>query len=337
MRRFIESAKFRLGGNIASRIKRYDAVISNLRDAKTSAPKDMLVYLELYEHCFCCAKKRQQIFRFVPDMLGGSNLIKLMKLDWTNMIQRMCETLRTEDGKLQIKNIMLPVTQPKDITHLFRNAIFDTLTPYILEGAINDGDLSNLISELTNEGPYEYKQVALASDDIVIDAGSCMGEFSALASVKGCKVYAFEPVPEIVQEYLSKTAEWNKNIEIIEFGLSDKESELTLTVIDELGSSSGFIVREQAGTDIVINTITLDDFVCKNNLPRVDFIKADIEGAERLMLKGAKNVLRDFAPKLAICDYHLPDDPQVLRDLILDANPNYVIEHKYKKIFAYVP
>jgi len=52
---------------------------------------------------------------------------------------------------------------------------------------------------------------------------------------------------------------------------------------------------------------------------------------------GAKRVLKEFAPKIAICTYHLPDDPQVLRELILDANPNYVIVERWKKMYAYVP
>jgi hypothetical protein len=88
---------------------------------------------------------------------------------------------------------------------------------------------------------------------------------------------------------------------------------------------------------VTVPTIPLDLFVRQNSLPRVDFIKADIEGAERLMLEGAKEVLRDFSPKLAICTYHRRDDPETLRDLILCANPNYVIENKFRKLYAHVP
>ena len=81
----------------------------------------------------------------------------------------------------------------------------------------------------------------------------------------------------------------------------------------------------------------MDAYVEKNNIPRVDFIKADIEGAERYMLRGSMKVLERFAPKLAICTYHLPDDPKVLRETILEANPNYVISEQFKKMYAYVP
>lgn len=55
------------------------------------------------------------------------------------------------------------------------------------------------------------------------------------------------------------------------------------------------------------------------------------------MLKGAVNVLRDFAPKLSICTYHLPDDKMVLEQIVKDANPDYIIEHDYKKMYCYVP
>ena len=86
-----------------------------------------------------------------------------------------------------------------------------------------------------------------------------------------------------------------------------------------------------------VKTTRLDDFVRENNLPRVDFIKADIEGFERHMLAGAQDTLARFAPKLALCTYHLPDDPQVMAELILKANPKYNIVQKRMKRFASVP
>jgi hypothetical protein len=62
----------------------------------------------------------------------------------------------------------------------------------------------------------------------------------------------------------------------------------------------------------------------------------DIKGAERDMLRGATNVLKTFAPKLAICTYHLPDDPEVLEQIIKEANPKYKVVHIRKKLFAAV-
>ena len=43
-------------------------------------------------------------------------------------------------------------------------------------------------------------------------------------------------------------------------------------------------------------------------LPIFDFIKMDIEGAERVALAGATQTLRRFRPRLAISVYHRVDD-----------------------------
>jgi len=194
------------------------------------------------------------------------------------------------------------------------------------------------------EGPQEYKSAKLKTNDIVIDAGANVGIFSAFASNKCCadnecgRVYAFEPVPENIK-ILEQTAALNKGIVMMPYALSDTSS-VTDIYLDSKGISTHTIIRElsqKSMNKIQIQTTTLDHFVHQNNIPRIDFIKSDIEGAERYMLMGAKQVLKDFAPKLAICTYHLPDDPKVLRELILDANPNYVIEERWKKMYAHVP
>ena len=85
-----------------------------------------------------------------------------------------------------------------------------------------------------------------------------------------------------------------------------------------------------------IETITLDDFVQEQKLDRVDFIKSDIEGFERYMLQGAQETLKNFAPKLALCTYHLPNDPEVMSDLIMRANPKYNVVQGKKKLYASV-
>jgi hypothetical protein len=85
-----------------------------------------------------------------------------------------------------------------------------------------------------------------------------------------------------------------------------------------------------------ISITTLDRFVEENKLERVDFIKADIEGAERDMLRGSSHVLKTFAPKLAICTYHLLDDPEVLEKIIKEANPAYTVKYLRHKLFAAV-
>jgi hypothetical protein len=108
---------------------------------------------------------------------------------------------------------------------------------------------------------------------------------------------------------------------------------------DNSGESNSLLIRAHAYTHKTerVKIYALDTFVKEAGLARVDFIKADIEGAERDMLRGAAATLRDFAPKLALCTYHLLDDPEVLEHLILEANPRYKVVQFRKKLYAAVP
>ena len=116
--------------------------------------------------------------------------------------------------------------------------------------------------------------------------------------------------------------------------MGDRECELDIWINKENSGGNSTLNTGNASEKITLTT--LDKFVEDRKLERVDFIKADIEGAERDMLRGACNTLKTFAPKLAICTYHLPDDPEVLENIILKANPDYTVVHTRHKLFAAV-
>ena len=213
----------------------------------------------------------------------------------------------------------------------------DTLFVHCVHNDDYDYLLIDELDKILPEGAYSYKKndfdVTVKESDVVIDAGAWIGDFSAYASVKGANVFAFEPSKDAF-EYLKQTKELNNNIEILEKGLGDKSGSFYLSNI-EGNSVANQIVNTTNNTE-KIEVTTIDEFVKEYNLKRVDFIKADIEGFERYMLIGAKETLKRFAPKLTICTYHLPDDPEVLSKIILDANPNYTIVQKKKKLYAMV-
>jgi FkbM family methyltransferase len=201
-----------------------------------------------------------------------------------------------------------------------------------------DRSVVDFVDQYMGEGPYGYKDgsfdVTIKKDDIVIDAGAWIGDFSAYAISKGAMAYAFEPVKANF-DLLCQTKKLNTGvIHPIQKGLSNSECELEISIDKENSGANSILLQGEEYEKIFITT--LDKFVEENNLERVDFIKADIEGAERDMLKGATNVLKTFAPKLAICTYHFPDDPEVLEKIIIDANPKYTVVHLRHKLFATV-
>ena len=61
---------------------------------------------------------------------------------------------------------------------------------------------------------------------------------------------------------------------------------------------------------------TIDKLVSELKLSKVDFIKMDIEGAERQALSGARQTIATYKPRLAIATEHLRDDPEQIPLLV---------------------
>lgn len=222
---------------------------------------------------------------------------------------------------------------------IFGAVFCDVLLSYML------GDsMAEIARGINPEGEYEWDGVRLEPGDVVMDCGANMGFFSAIAANKGCQPHAFEPSQYIRDKYLSKNAAFNGDFSVLPYALSDKKETLKFLVdrqnigasirADEAKESS---LASAGESDFeTVEATTLDEFVAENKIPRVDFIKADIEGSERMMLRGARNILKEFAPKLSICTYHLPDDPVVLEAIIREAQPRYTVVQGDHKLYAYV-
>ena len=59
-------------------------------------------------------------------------------------------------------------------------------------------------------------------------------------------------------------------------------------------------IRE-AEQELQVPTTTLDTFISKNSIKKVDLLKIDVERAEPMVLQGARNVIRRDKP-LVICE-----------------------------------
>jgi FkbM family methyltransferase len=190
-----------------------------------------------------------------------------------------------------------------------------------------------------DEGPYEWGSVRVAPGDIVFDCGANFGVFSLLAAYRGGDVFAFEPIQEarnILKQTLALNPSLADQVHIVPYALGAKEGTAEFTILADtlIGSS---MVLSQIGRKIRVPMTTVDAFAETEGIDVVDFVKADIEGAERQMLIGAASILRRCAPKIAICKYHLADDGVVLAELLREANPRYMLNERWKKIYGYVP
>ncbi|MFP4514867.1 MAG: FkbM family methyltransferase [Parcubacteria group bacterium] len=188
------------------------------------------------------------------------------------------------------------------------------------------------------EGPYELKECKIQKGDFVIDAGANMGLFSILASDKvggNGKIFAFEPI-EKTNNIFAKNLKINnvKNCKNYKYALGNAKKKIPFFISNNKLDAASMFKNKKIAKKELIEQIRLDDFIKDNNIEKVDFIKADIEGAERYFLEGAKETIKRFKPKISICTYHFEDDKEVLSKFLKDNVPEYKIEYKYKKLYA---
>jgi len=181
-------------------------------------------------------------------------------------------------------------------------------------------------------GKYSIPECHVKAGDVVFDVGAHFGFFSYYAVQNGAKeVYAFEPNPYVF-EILKKNAElWSERIKPNQLALSSQNGEVVLFIPDNILSGWATVLQNRLNNykkSVKVKTTTIDEFVKDNEIERVDFIKIDTEGAEREIIKGAKETIREFKPKMAIAAYHLPDDKKVIPELVLSIRDDY----KYKLV-----
>lgn len=192
-----------------------------------------------------------------------------------------------------------------------------------------------------SEGCYENFECKLEKGDYVIDAGANIGLFSIVASKivsDNGKIFAFEPMDEITN-ILKENIEKNncKNIVTEKKLLGEKRDTVEFYYnLEKNYNASSSVIKGEGDSVLKLEQITLDDYVELNKIERVDFIKADIEGSERNLLKGAENTIKKFSPKLSIRTYHLPDDKEVLFKIVKDFNPKYNIVLHKKTLYAWI-
>jgi FkbM family methyltransferase len=137
------------------------------------------------------------------------------------------------------------------------------------------------------------------------DVGANVGLFSVLAArrLRNGKVFSFEPC-EWTYQRLARNVQLNglSNVCAVQTALGDFVGEAVLKVnvkgkdgLNTLGKATHSQCEIVAEETVAITT--LDEFMLTAKIPNVDLIKADIEGGELSLFRGATNLLkREDAP-----------------------------------------
>lgn len=159
---------------------------------------------------------------------------------------------------------------------------------------------------------FEPDEIAIVkrlvkAGDVFFDIGASIGVYTFIASrLVGYTgtVHAFEPA-SYAYEVLLKNIELNgiTNVVANQLGVSDRsgEAELLLNLDSGLTGLGRTGRGHITGTEIV-QTTTLDEYVKRNRVRRVDFLKVDVEGFEGHVFRGGRGLIEDNHNLTVLCE-----------------------------------
>jgi hypothetical protein len=150
---------------------------------------------------------------------------------------------------------------------------------------------NGLLTEQDADSPHRYEtnDYKVEAGDVIVDIGSAEGIWALTYVENAKKIYLFECQEHWIQALLKTFEPWKNKVEIIKKYVSN--------------STKG-------------NEITLDDFLQGKE---IDFIKADIEGAEIRFLEGAAKTISNTGNlRLLICTYHKQDDAEKIKGILIE-------------------
>lgn len=227
-----------------------------------------------------------------------------------------------------------------------------------IHARFQDGELlEGVLNEMLDDKVYEHKSANVSKGDVVMDVGSHLGVFARYAFHRGAaRVVAYEPEPRnlaclkqtfakeirdgsyvLVEAAVSGSAGRIKLLQHVNSSMNrtlESDVEPGLRDWEKKVFTPWAAVGAQLQT-IEVPTVTIDESLQRLGIAQVDFVKMDIEGAERYALAGAQTLLHHVRPRMVLCVYHRPDDPEVLRELVFKAQPGYTMARVGKQQFYF--
>lgn len=170
-------------------------------------------------------------------------------------------------------------------TKIYLNKKNGYVDQYIFENGIYEKDI---IDDL---------RLALSPEKTLLDIGSNIGQHSLLLAPYCKKIFAFEPVPHIYEEFCnSVTANGYKNVEVQNYAVGEKEETKSISFFDQNTGASSLIENKNANRQIKVMVNRLENLLPKNQ--KFDVVKMDVEGYEAIVILGNKEIFAENKPTI---------------------------------------
>ena len=119
------------------------------------------------------------------------------------------------------------------------------------------------------------------------------------------KVYAVEPVP-VIFSILKRNVGKRKNVELLNYALGEEERAIemandSVAAVGYFGTGRNFVSEGELSKDAVRFTAQMRrGSELFKNVEKIDFIKCDIEGYERVVLPELRPLIEKFHPTVLV-------------------------------------
>ena len=185
-------------------------------------------------------------------------------------------------------------------------------------------EFHEVFPKICREKEYYFLAKILCMEDVCIDAGANVGLYTHRMSILtgGIKknIFAFEPIKENFEQLLYHLKLFElSNVEPVNLALANKDDiELEMVMPIENGvplTGHSFVSSnllsphknlELKNNETVeyktyhVNSTTIDNYIQKLGINKLQFIKIDVEGSEINVLEGAKISLAAFRPIIQV-------------------------------------
>jgi len=165
---------------------------------------------------------------------------------------------------------------------------------------------------------YQLDSISPESIRYIVDLGSNIGVTAMFWAQRysEARIVLVEPDPDNFELLQRNTAAFGDRCTLLNVAVSDHRGKTSFFRSDrEYGHS---ILRgDDSVSEIQVNTLTVSDILCEAGFPRVDLLKMDIEGGEKMVMPTINTW--SSAPRYLIAELHAPYDFQAFTKDCLSA------------------
>lgn len=195
------------------------------------------------------------------------------------------------------------------------------LSRQLLEKGTREGDCPNILERLVKPGW------------LCLEVGANLGFYALIEAAKGATVYAIEANPRNAR-ILQRNADLNgyAGIHVFNCAAGNKNGRAEFMLSNR--SNCGYMVdmtavRRRGIKKITVDEVRLDDFIRREKMGSIDFLRCDIDGYEPEMIAGAQETLEAMpVGSWIFCELH----PRCFDHPMKDLRPavQSIIDHGFK-------